>query len=110
MDIIFKTKKLAKIFNEEKRLKKEFGENAKYIKRRMAVLHAALSLIDVPQQKPFKCHELTGNRKGEYAVYLKQPYRLIFKPAHESIPIDNDGGYDLEKITAIKILGVEDYH
>ena len=47
---------------------------------------------------------------GQFAVDLKHPYRLIFKPDHNPLPRKDDGGLDLTQITAIKILGVEDYH
>jgi proteic killer suppression protein len=76
----------------------------------MAVLKAADNCAMVPTQKPERRHELTGKRKGTFAVDLKHPFRLIFKPNHEPVPVKKDGGIDLSKVTAITILGVEDYH
>ena len=32
-------------------------------------------------------HELTGDRKGEWACDLDQPYRLIFEPHEKPIPV-----------------------
>jgi len=43
-------------------------------------------------------------------VDLDHPYRLIFVPNYNSVPVLPDGGLDWLKITAIKILGVEDTH
>jgi toxin HigB-1 len=40
------------------------------------------------------------------AVDIKQSY----KPLNDPIPRKPDGGLDWTKITAIRILGVEDYH
>ena len=111
MDITFKNRKLEKIFNSEKELCKKFGqENGRLIMRRMMVLNAAPCLVEVPDKRPERRHELKGNRRGQFAVDIKQPYRLVFKPNHKPLPRKDDGGLDLERITAITILGVEDYH
>ena len=111
MKISFKSANLIKVFNSEKLLKKEYGqENAKYIMRHMAILKAADSLSQVPHTPPTRRHELTGSYKDKFAVDLKHPFRLVFEPNHENIPRKEDGGIDLEKVTAIKILKVEDYH
>ena len=111
MDITFRDERLQKIFNSEKNLVRKYGaENAKQIQLRMAVLAAALCLEEVPHYPPERRHELTGNRKGQFAVDLKHPKRLIFEPNHNPIPCKTDGGFDLKEITAITIFGVEDYH
>ena len=111
MDISFKNRKLEKVFNSEKELLRNYGkDNATLIKRRMAVLKAADTLIEVPTAKPERCHELAGDRKGEFSVDLKNPYRLISKPNHDPVPLKKDKGIDLTRVTAITILGVEDYH
>jgi len=111
VDIAFRNKILKKAFNSQKELKKQFGsEKARLIMRRMAVLRASPVLAEVPHKKPERRHELSGKRSGQFAVDLKHPFRLIFKPDHEPLPRKDDGGLDLTQITAIKILGVEDYH
>ncbi len=111
MDISFNNKKLEKAFNSEKKLIKQFSkENARYIMRRMMVLKAAPSLAHVPYRPPERRHELTGDMKGTYAVDIKHPYRLTFEPNHNPLPLKKDGGIDLEKVTSITILEVEDYH
>ena len=89
----------------------EYGADmAKKIKLRMAVLRAADCLEQVPVKPPDRRHELSGKLKGEFAVDLRHPYRLIFKPQHNPVPLKDDGGIDLTKVTAITILRVEDYH
>ena len=110
MDIVFSSRKQEKAFNSKRLLEKEYGESARAIMRRMSVLRAASTLADVSYLKPERRHQLTGNRKNEFAVDLKHPYRLTFKPNHNPIPKDEDDGIDLNMITAIKILKVEDYH
>ena len=83
------------------------------IRLRMQELRAALSLKDFlpPKSGPIRCHELTqGRRKGQLSVDLDHPYRLIFVPNHEPIPVKPDGGLDWEQVTAITIIGIEDTH
>ena len=114
MDIFFKNKKLAKSFNEGAQLEKIHGtKRAKKIRIRLAELRAAASLMDFwpPKSGPGRCHELAqGKRKGQLSVNLDHPYRLIFVANHDPVPFLPDGGLDWSKVTAIKILGVEDTH
>ena len=114
MEISFKNQKLAKTLNEEALLKRKHGaKRAKKIKMRLAELRAAESLKDFwpPKSPPQRCHELTqGQRKGQLSVDLDHPYRLIFVPHHDPLPLLPDGGLDWSRVTAIKILGVEDTH
>lgn len=111
MDIVFKTKKLEKICNSQKLLQKEFGhEQAKKIRQRLDELSAAEVLEDISHLPPPRCHELSGNMKGRFSVDLRQPYRLIFEADKNPPPVKNDGGIDITKITAIRVLGVEDTH
>ena len=110
MDISYADKKLGKIINSEKELQKKYGKNARCIIRRMAVLKAAPSLAHVSHRPPERRHELEGQRKGTYAVDIKHPFRLVFEPNHDPVPLKEDKGIDLNKVTAITILEVEDYH
>ena len=110
MKIGFKRRKLAKIFNDNEMLAKHYGENCSLIMHRMSVLQAAVNLSQVSTKKPERLHELKGNRKGEFAVDLKQPHRLVFIPDHDPVPKLEDGGIDLKSVTAIIIQGMEDYH
>ena len=113
MDISFKNTKLMKEFNEEKRLKKAYGElQAKKIKIRLKALRAASTLYDFwpPYKGPERCHELTGERKGQLSIDLEHPYRLIFVPNHTPVPLKPDGGLDWKKVTEIMITGIEDTH
>ena len=111
MTIDFKTSRLQKLFNSKKALVREYGEkDAKRIALRMAVLANAPNLATVPTSKPERCHPLKGDRQGEFAVDLIHPRRLVFCPNQDPIPRKEDGGIDLFRIIAVKILGVEDYH
>jgi len=113
LDISFKSNKLMKEFNEEKRLKKAHGDQqSAKIKIRMKALSAASTLYDFwpPYKGPERCHELTGERKGQLSVDLDHPYRLIFEPSNESVPLKSDGGLDWKQVTEIIIIGIEDTH
>lgn len=114
MDISFKNRKLAKMFNEGTQLEKMQGVlRARKIRIRMKELRAARSLMDFwpPKSPPGRCHELTlGKRAGQLSVDLDHPYRLIFIPDHDQVPRREDGGLDWAGVTSIKILGVEDTH
>ena len=111
VDITFRTRKLGKIFNSEKELKRAYGDRrARVIKMRLAVLREAPTLSQVPTTPPIRRHQLSSNRAGQYAVDVVHPYRLIFKPDHAPVPKRDDGGTDTDRVTAINILEVGDYH
>ncbi len=67
-------------------------------------------LGDMRQLPQTRCHELREDRKGQLAVDLDHPYRLIFEIANEPLPVKPDGGLDWFNATAIRILTIEDYH
>jgi len=111
MDIVFKTSKLRKTLSSESLLVREFGkENARVIMRRMVTLDAADHLADIPTKKPTRRHALSGKRKGQYAIDAQHPFRIVLEPAEDPVPIREDGTVDPERVTSIRILGVEDYH
>ena len=56
------------------------------------------------------CHELKGDRKGQLAVSVQYPFRLIFEVANHPVPAKEDGGLDWTRVTAIRILEIIDYH
>lgn len=109
MILTFKTSKLEREFAEEKRLRKAYGEQADRIMQRIAVLEAATSLAMVPTIRPERCHPMTHDRAGQFAVDLKHPYRLVFAPT-PPVPKLSDGRIDAMQVTAITILEVVDYH
>ena len=83
---------------------------ARTIKIRLAVLKAAQTLALVPMTPPDRRHQLQGDRNEQYAVDLVHPYRLVFRVNHDPLPRKADGGIDTEKVTAITIIEVIDYH
>jgi proteic killer suppression protein len=114
LDISFKNTKLEKEFNLGKHLEKVHGSlRARKIRIRLKELRAASSLYDFwpPKSGPGRCHELTqGKHQVRLSIDLDQPYRLVFIPNHNPYPSKPDGGLDWKKVTAIKIIGVENTH
>lgn len=113
LKIGFSSKKLQKQFNKEKELLKTFGQKrAKRIRVVMTALRAAptLGAFTPPYSPPHRCHELSGNMKGKLSLDLDGPYRLIIQPLNNPLPERPEGGLDWNRVTAIKILGVEDTH
>lgn len=110
MEISFKNEKLRKICTDARRATREHGAvRARKLRLRLDDMAAAGSLA-VTRALPGHYHELTGDRKGQLAVSLDGPYRLIFEPATEPVPRNADGGLDWAEVTAVRVLGIEDYH
>ena len=110
MQILFSKDKLRRICNSERELRKEFGSScARIIRRRLDDLYAADSL-ETMSNLPGRCHELTGDRKGQLSLDLEQPLRLIFAPANNPLPVKKDGGLLWAEVTSIQIFEVVDTH
>lgn len=109
MDISFKKKDLEKCANNDKHRKKKLGKNADIYKLRLDQLKFAETLEDC-KHLPGRYHELTGNRKGQWACDLKGAYRLIFEPHEEPIPTNEDGQYLWIEIKGVEIMEIVDYH
>lgn len=110
MEITYKYRKLEKQLTEPKELVKSFGQLAVKIKMRLKNLTDADNLAIMRTIPAARCHELTGDRKGELAVNVSGNYRLIFEPLHDPIPKKDDGGLNWEEVTKIQINEIEDYH
>jgi plasmid maintenance system killer protein len=73
-------------------------------------LAAAENLETLRKVPQLRVHELSGDRAGQISLDVKHPYRLLIIPDHEETPRKEDGGLDWQKITKVKVLGVEDIH
>lgn len=98
MDITYKTRKLEKICTDAKVAEKTHGrEMAEIIHQRIDEITAADSVEMMIQFHIGRCHSLKHNRKGQYAVDLVHPFRLIFEKHGNAIQIAH-------------ILEIIDYH
>jgi proteic killer suppression protein len=73
-------------------------------------LSAADSLADISRLPPARRHELVGDRKGVFSVDLEHPFRLLFIPANDPLPLNSQGGINLSEVTEVEIIGIEDTH
>jgi proteic killer suppression protein len=110
MEIFFKTRKLERAANSESQGIRLWGERAAKIRQRLVELAAANTLADISTLPPPRCHQLTGKLDEQFAVDISPNERLIFEVANEPTPKRPDGGIDLEHVTAILVLRIEDYH
>ncbi len=88
MQIQYKTSKLQKICTIAKVARKEYGEDmARKIHQRIDQISATDTVEMLIQCHIGRCHSLKGNREGQYAMDLVQPYRLIFTTQGEILQI-----------------------
>ncbi len=98
MDITYKTRKLEKICTDAKMTEKTHGrEMAEIIHQRIDEITAADNVEMMIQFHIGRCHPLKHDRKGQYAVDLVHPYRLVFEKHGNMIQIAH-------------ILEIIDYH
>ena len=110
MDILFESADAAEEYNDEKRLvRSQNVQRARLIRRRLDDLRAAPTL-ETMRNLPGRCHELRGNLALHLSMDLDGPYRLIFYPAHNPVPLKPEGGMDWKKVTAITIKEVRNTH
>lgn len=110
MDIIFADKKLKKLSADYNKCRQKLGDKrAKLFIARLDALLDAITLEDV-RHLPGRFHELTGDRKGQWTCDLDHPYRLIFTPQENPIPVNESGQYMWIEINGIVIIEIVDYH
>jgi len=110
MDINVNNKKLRKILEDENKIRKKYGTKmADKIMQRIDDIKCAENL-EILMKLPGKHHPLTGDRKGQFACDLVQPYRLIYRPGNDPLPIDDNGNLIYSEIIIIEILEIIDYH
>lgn len=108
MEIDFIDNKLRALCERQSDAQKKLGANgAKKLRTRLADLQAVSNVLELLAGRP---HELTGDRKGQYAVDLDGGRRLVFEPDHKPVPSKLDGGIDWSRVTRIRIVYIGDYH
>lgn len=110
MDIVFASKELDTLCHDDKVATRTLGaDSARKLRARLDDLNAAASLI-YAHKLPGRFHALTGDRKGQFAFRLHGGCRLVIEPVGNPLPQSADGSLDLEKVTAVKVVFVGDYH
>ena len=110
MDITFSDKNLRKCANDDTYARKRLGAlRARLFKQRLDDMAASESLEDL-RYMPGKFHELTKNRKGQWACHLDGSYRLIFTPHENPVPVSPQGIFIWAEIKGVEIIEIKDYH
>ncbi len=110
MDINVNNKKLRKILEDKSKIIKKYGTKmARKIMQRIDDMKSAENL-EILMKLPGNHHPLTGDRKGQFACNLVQPYRLIYRPANDTLPIDDNDNLIYSEITIVEIIEIVDYH
>ena len=98
MDITYKNKKIEKVCTNAKIAERTYGkEMAEKIHQRIDEISAADTVEMMIQFHIGRCHPLSQNRRGQYAVDLVHPYRLVFEKKGD-------------KIQFVNIMEIVDYH
>jgi toxin HigB-1 len=99
MDVVF----------DNNRVRKRCREAQGKLKQRLDDLVAADTMA-VLETLPGHYHRLSADRAGEWACSLEEPYRLVFVPEGNPLPVSKDGRLDTTRVTAVRILEVVNYH
>ena len=98
MDITYKNNKIKKVCTDARTAERTYGlEMAEKIHQRIEEIDAAETVEMMIQFHIGRCHPLSQNRKGQYAMDLVHPYRLVFEKNGNLIQIAH-------------ILEIVDYH
>lgn len=98
MIITYKNKSIEKVCTNAHAAEKKHGAlMAEKIHQRIDEIAAADTVEMMIQFHIGRCHLLKGDRSGQYAVDLIQPYRLVFEKNGDEIQI-------------AKIMEIVDYH
>jgi toxin HigB-1 len=110
IDVAWANQKLAKACATDKAGNRHWGADRwPLLRRRLAALIGAPTL-QAMDGAPGRCHALTGDRVGAFAIALWGAGRLVFEPDHDPVPRLGDGGIDRAMVTRIRIVEVVDYH
>ena len=110
MEITFKDRKLEKIINDPRKLRKHFNQAAYNIEKRLEILEGAENLGQVSEKPPTRRHLLIGDLKSCYAVDVSGQLRIVFEINHDPIPRLPDNSADVDNVTKICIIDIVDYH
>ena len=98
MDITYKSNKIRRICTDAKVADKTYGtQMSEKIQMRIGEIMAADTVEEMVKYRIGRCHPLANNRRGQYAVDLVHPYRLVFEK-HDS------------RIEIAHIIEIVDYH
>lgn len=111
MEVYFTSRKLQKCLSDHTEIIKKYGQqNGIRIEQRLAQLRAVNNLEEINLIPGTRLHQLKGKKKGEYAIDVIHPFRIVLEPSCNELPLKSNNEVDLSKIFAVTILEVVDYH
>src|SRR5262245_8375744 len=111
MEILFKNDRLKRDCTEDRWMRRAWGSNrAKVLRRRLDQLRAADNLEHLRLAFHRRCHELDGDRAEQVSLDLDGGYRVLLLVADNPVPRKSDGGLDWSRVTAVRVMAVEDPH
>lgn len=79
MQIEYRTRQLELVCTEIPFAERHYNERmAARIHLRIEQIRAATNIVELMRHHLGRCHALTGDRAGQYAMDLVHPYRLVF--------------------------------
>lgn len=98
MEITYRSRKIERICTNAEAAERAYGRDmADKIHQRIDELSAADTIEMMIQYHIGRCHLLSQDRKGQYALDLVHPYRLVFSKSGDKIQIAN-------------VIEIVDYH
>lgn len=88
MQVNYKNRQIEKICTNASAATKKYGpRTAGLIHQRVDEIYAADSVEMLVQFRIGRCHQLVGDRKGQFAMDLEHPLRLVFEVIRDEIQI-----------------------
>ena len=88
MLIEYRKNQLEKVCTDASFARKKYGDlMARKIFQRIGEIAASETVEAMVEHRLGRCHPLTGNRQGQYAVDLVQPYRMVFTKEGDSVQV-----------------------
>lgn len=88
LEVIFRTNKLQRQFERKAEAEKAFGKDvARKFIQRVNIIKSSGGIGELRKLPGLRCHELKGNRKGQWAINLTGFFRLIFSLEGEKLHI-----------------------
>lgn len=71
---------------------------------------AASTLAELMTLPQARCHQLGADRDEQFSLDLDGPYRLLVAVDDDPMLRRDDGGIDLERVTRLLVLEIDDTH
>lgn len=106
MELAFSSRSLRRICENRADAEAELGnEAAEYLRRRLADLRAAQSLVELPVGDPAFQDDTDG---AIVVIRLTESYNLVVSPNHVSNPTNKAGDIAWDQVNRIKIERIEE--